>query len=109
MKAQKNQIQALNGDDLDAIIGGNFNQDFINKNNLKMLQGKSGAQGLMIRMGGSSKGDSFSSDFAMQGPASERTIRNHMKDKNISSLDIQDKNGKWLTFSRDQITQGLLA
>ena len=50
MKKLNDKIQELNNDDLDMVVGGVLNQNFIQQNNLKAFTGKSGAQGLRVRI-----------------------------------------------------------
>lgn len=96
-------IEILNDDDLDSIVGGAFNQSFIEQNNLQVFTGKSGAQGLRVRIHSSDPLVSavMGSDISFMGTSSEKTLRTQFGKSDVTSVDILNNNGEWVSFSAD--------
>ena len=82
MNKENRNLVNLDDNELDNIVGGAFNQNFIAQYNLKTLTGKSGAQGLIVK---SVCFQSSTGGF------------------NLKSLEIQNNKGEWISFTRDQL------
>ena len=74
MNKENRNLVNLDDNELDNIVGGAFNQNFIAQYNLKTLTGKSGAQGLIVKsVCFQSSTDGFSG-MSSQGPCSEKRL-----------------------------------
>ena len=101
-KENRNPVN-LDDNELDNIVGGAFNQNFIAQYNLKTLTGKSGAQGLIVKsVCFQSSTDGFSG-MSSQGPCSEKRLQSLVGNPNLKSLEIQNNKGEWISFTRDQL------
>ena len=76
MKEFNDKIQELDREDLDTVVGGVFNQNFIQQNNLQVFTGKSGAQGLRVRIHSSDPlvRAVMGHDVSFMGTSSETTL-----------------------------------
>ena len=104
MKKINDKILELSNEDLDMVVGGVFNQIFIQQNNLKVFTGKSGAQGLRVRIHSSDPlvRAVMGHDVSFMGTSSEKTLRTQFSKADVSSIDILDNNGKWVNFPPDK-------
>lgn len=104
MKKLNDKIQELNNDDLDMVVGGVLNQNFIQQNNLKVFTGKSGAQGLRVRIHSNDPLVQvvMGHDVSFMGISSEKTLRTQFSKADVSSINILDNNGKWVNFPPDK-------
>ena len=77
MKKINDEILELSNEDLDMVVGGVFNQSFIQQNNLQVFTGKSGAQGLRVRIHSSDPlvRAVMGHDVSFMGTSSEKTLR----------------------------------
>ena len=104
MKEFNDKIQELGREDLDTVVGGVFNQNFIQQNNLQVFTGKSGAQGLRVRIHSSDPlvRAVMGHDVSFMGTSSETTLRRQFSKAEVTSIDILDNNGQWVNFSPDK-------
>ena len=104
MKKINDKILELSNEDLDMVVGGVFNQSFIQQNNLQVFTGKSGAQGLRVRIHSSDPlvRAVMGHDVSFMGTSSEKTLRTQFSKADVSSIDILDNNGKWVNVPPDK-------
>ena len=104
MKKINDKILELSNEDLDMVVGGVFNQSFIQQNNLQVFTGKSGSQGLRVRIHSSDPLVKIvmGHDVSFMGTSSEKTLRTQFSKADVSSIDILDNNGKWVNFPPDK-------
>ena len=100
MKKINDKILELSNEDLDMVVGGVF----IQQNNLQVFTGKSGAQGLRVRIHSSDPLVKIvmGHDVSFMGISSEKTLRTQFSKADVSSIDILDNNGKWVNFPPDK-------
>ena len=98
MKKINDEILELSNEDLDMVVGGVFNQSFIQQNNLQVFTGKSGAQGLRVRIHSSDPlvRAVMGHDVSFMGTSSEKTLRTQFSKADVSSIDILDDKAKAL-------------
>ena len=87
MKEFNDKIQELDREDLDTVVGG-----------------KSGAQGLRVRIHSSDPlvRAVMGHDVSFMGTSSETTLRRQFSKAEVTSIDILDNNGQWVNFSPDK-------
>ena len=103
MNKENGNLVNLDDNELDNIVGGAFNQNFITQYNLKTLTGKSGAQGLIVKsVCFQSSTDGFSG-MSSQGPCSEKRLQSLFSNPDLKSLEIQNNKGEWVSFTKDQL------
>lgn len=103
MNKEDRNLVNLDDNELDNIVGGAFNQNFIAQYNLKTLTGKSGAQGLIVKsVCFQSSADGFSGTSS-QGPCSEKRLQSLFSNPSLKSLEIQNNKGEWIAFTKDQL------
>ena len=104
MKKINDKILELSNEDLDMVVGGVFNQSFIQQNNLQVFTGKSGAQGLRVRIHSSDPlvRAVMGHDVSFMGTSTEKTLRTQISKADVSSIDILDNTGIWVNFPPDK-------
>ncbi|MBS1370090.1 MAG: hypothetical protein HPZ91_09070 [Lentisphaeria bacterium] len=98
MSFDKESIQGIGDDELDAIVGGSLNQSVIAQHGLKSNE-RNGKQILYAKVEWAFK----TSAVSAQGMQIESSLNKLYQDPGVKSVSFETNNGGWVSFSREQL------